>query len=344
VARARGREGEEYLRKILQAFETRSDQLNPVWLRYEVSEFESKKWREERARVRKNVREQKGDLSDLRWKVKVDYARKGDKVRASMSDDLPASVGGGRTRLEAYNGEIRVTTISDDNRYEISRKPGRISVYGSPWELTGEEAFHHIVLRNWAAGKLQLTVTPVAEEHPEGGEDTLVLGIVYPDTGARNKIWFLPASGFSIRRFEVYNKQNQLLQRSLTEEFETVAGISIPKRGNVTHYSYGKVGKKREFEVESVVLKRGDIPDSLFDVEIPKDAVIYDSDLQVLVRDPKQAQAHLDEVLSKIQRDKYPWRVWVISGSVLVGLLFVASVLWGRRRRKNARLVGIPRT
>jgi hypothetical protein len=332
-AKGGGIVAEEYLRKALQAFETRGDQLNPVWLRYVVAEFETKEWR---TRGEKNAK-QKDKILDRRWKVRVEYARKGDKTRAAMSVDLPASEGGGRTQLDVYNGEIRVETDSGINRYDISRKPGEGGVFGTPWVLTGEEAFYKLVLQKWASGELQLKVTTVSEDHLDDGANAVVLTIFYPTTGVKNKIWLLPDSAYTVHQFEVYGREGQILERSSTTEFSMISGIPIPKRGKSINYYYGKIGKQREFEVESVVLKGSDIPDSLFEVEIPKDAVIYDSDLRALIRDPEQAQAHLEQVLGKLRRDKHPWRVWSILGASLGGMALLASLVMIRRRWRNSK-------
>src|SRR5262245_57177797 len=71
---ASGGEGprQDVLKIIAEVYEAREQQRNPVWVKFDVTRFETAAW--QRANGRRGG-------ADVDWKVEGEYARKGKKTR-----------------------------------------------------------------------------------------------------------------------------------------------------------------------------------------------------------------------------------------------------------------------
>jgi hypothetical protein len=269
------RTGEEkLLKEVLRAYETRKEQRNPFWVRFDVTHTETAAW--ERAMGKKNA-------ADVTSKILGEYACKGEKTRTWSHRQDRRIRGGEGVSFIIYNGEVQIRPSNRENEYMISKKPPPDREVEPPLATSGEEYLHD-VLRMWAKGNARITKVSLTRKR-EKDEQTVVIAEMDFGSGDKTKCWFLPEQGYALRRVEIYRKGGTgPADRAEVHEFMTVNGIVYPKRGWREHYLRdGRLGYKTEFEVRSLETGAKEVPDSLFQFAIPKGAAVWDADLKVYV-------------------------------------------------------------
>jgi hypothetical protein len=163
----------------------------------------------------------------------------------------------------------------------------------------------------------------------------LLLEILFPPPGWRNKYWLLPDNDYQVLRYEVQNGKGEPVDKGLTQEITNEKGVFYPIRGKNDHYMAGaKLGFTIEFQVSSIETKPRKIPDSLFIFEFPEDASIYDQDLKVFVRNTDLTESHLAEVIRRAGGHRNLWQEWwFLLGLVLVLSAGGVAVVWWRKKR-----------
>ena len=213
--------------------------------------------------------------------------------------------------------------------YTINKKGSEASyACETPFRIGGERQLLSD-LTYWASGN------PVhASVVPEGGENgATVVEVRYPN-GAHNKYWLLPEKGWAIRRREANNATGPM-NFSDVKETGVFHGIPYPKQGRGGNYmNTGALGATVEFEVDSIETRAALIPDSLFLVDIPKTASVYDGDLHVTVRNTEVQESHLKEVVARAGgHGGWGWWLWALVGVFV--LAFAGLAVWFFRRGKR---------
>ncbi len=216
----------------------------------------------------------------------------------------------------------------------LSRKWQGLRMIELPFALTGEEILRS-VLRAWVDGKERIADISATQSVEQDGKRVLVLTWYYPESNWRIKTQVLPDDGWILKRYENCNDRGEFVDRTEVDQFETVSGIVFPKSGRAEHYIRGNVlGTTTTFAVEFIETRAGRIPDSLFRFEFPPDAILYDSDSKVTIRNSEVAQSYLAEIVRRLGPPRRQWLKWagVAAGAVGV-LVIIAAALWRRRRR-----------
>ncbi len=320
MGKAQSEQDVRTLKEILHTYEKREEQLNPVWIRFHTTYWESRAWRAILARGE--------EPQEARWTVEGDFARKGVKRRSWSQKGRPSPTGEwDAEQFFIYNGEAEISRIFKQEVYTITKAPQSLYVSEPPFRIAGE---HQLLsdLSYWSTGKpVHISVVPEV-----GEERCMRLEVRYPN-GAHNKFWLLPGKGWSIRRREAYNEQNGPMNFSDIKETGVFQGIPYPKTGRRENYmNTGALGATVEFEVDLFETCAAHIPDSLFLVDIPKTADVYDGDLHVTVRNTEVQESHLKEVVARAA-GRGGWGWWLWAGVGIFVLALAGSAAWFYRRR-----------
>jgi len=332
---------EEQLRAILAAFEQREEQLNPIWVKYRVEQFQSAAMGRLLDRGSRGPRgAQSGNqYKDLSFSVEAEIARKGQMLRTSR---LAPTIEGGKLVphdapfVHVYDGK-RVIRYDDFRSqgaearpvYQVSRDPEKAAGYASPTRLAGESVLR-TTLRNWRDKKVvyEWTVTWKAADK---GERLLALDFK-AQNGAVTKAIVLPDLGFGLRQLQVFSPTGVCALDWRDGKYELFEGLPYPVSGVRTEYdANGNIMEKHILKVLSVVTQWDQVPDSLFAMEVPREAELQDVDRKLRIRDPDEAQAYLDAMVRPLWRTT---RFWVVVVNVLLVLAICAVWLWRLRSRR----------
>lgn len=332
---ARGSEVDVILEAIQKAGKGRELFFRNVRLKYRVHEFYSKEHFRDTAEPRPSGAPPWKAIpySDLRFTIDAEYVRKGDLAR--MEFDGP-SIEDGQLRpsrgpsVNIFNGK-RTVLVNGAGKYTMSLRPEAVNGYATPWDLCGE----HLLLSTLEYIRTKQIVITERKISPGATADVKQIDLVSANKW-RNSVWLLPELGYSVRQFDVFNATGSRVSRYHAIEYETIDGLPYPVR--VTYSRYNGRGtnavlyQESRLEVISITTRRGDIPNSLFEAEITKDADLYDRDQQKFVRNPIRVQAVLDEIAreSPRRRENRFWG-WVGAGVAGVASLAVGWWLWRRR-------------
>ncbi len=209
--------------------------------------------------------------------------------------------------------------------YTIKKQPDRGYTSASPFEVVGERQLLSDLSYWSSGGAVHFSVMP------EGGANgATVVEFRYP-TGPHSKYWLLPTKGWGIRRREAYNASGPM-NFSDVKETGVFHGIPYPKQGRRENYmNTGELGATVDFDVDSFETRAAQIPDSLFLVDIPKTASVYDGDLHVTVRNTEIQESHLKEVVARAAGRGWGWWLWAAVGVFVLALAGLAAWLYRRR-------------
>ncbi len=232
-----------------------------------------------------------------------------------------------------YNGEIEITQSSFPGQYLITRAPTGHQLAEPPLAVVGEDNLR-ILLNQWREGKWKFKKV-VATEMTDPGENVLLLDILFPPPGWRNKYWLLPDNDFQVRRYEQYDGNGKPVNKGIALEMSNNERIPYPTRGKYDHYmGGGELGYTAEFEVASIETNPRKIPDGLFIFEFPDNASVFDQDMKVFVRNTDLTESHLAEVIRRAGGHRNLWQEWwfllgVVGGAAGLGVGFVR---WRKKR------------
>ncbi|HVC96230.1 MAG TPA: hypothetical protein VND64_21280, partial [Pirellulales bacterium] len=242
---------------------------------------------------------------DLRFRTEAELARKGALQRVWRSPPSIASstlkFGGPRPEISVYDGR-KTVSFNNQRLASINGQPARDTYlvssnedvgagYGDPWLQSGDDLLM-AMLSGYEKKSPENRAKELAEQEETGaaGEAVLRITVVYPRTNGKDIAWLLRDHDFLVTRFERH-MGGTLRFGSRTESFGDLHGIWFPKE--VTRSDFSKDGKLLR-ELKITVLSATDdpqqIPDSLFKLEIPDGAAVYDKDLDRLLMDPKDVE------------------------------------------------------
>lgn len=317
---------DEILNRVRQGLNHRHQQMSPIWVRFDLHVNQTKDWWEA-------TRPEK-DSGDKRLSYQIaEFAFKGNKCFWKV-ENIDADLSEwAREDFLVYNGEVEITQSNSPRQYLITRTRTGHQLAEPPLAVVGEDDLR-LLLNQWAEGKWKFKKV-VATQMTEQGEDLILLDILFPPPGWRNKYWLLPDNDFQVRRYEQYDGNGKPVNKGIALEVSNEKGIPYPTRGKKDHYmGGGKLGFTVDFQVRSIESQPGKIPDSLFIFEFPEDASVYDEDLKVFVRNTDLTESHLAEVIRRAGGHRNLWREWwFLLGLVLtLAACGVAVRRWRRSR------------
>lgn len=339
----KGASVESQVASIVAVLEQREGQMNPFWVKYRIEEFQSARCRREsggHADARFAGEEDSEDFEDLTFSVDAEIARKGQAVRASYTGpQLYAGkiVKENSQRITVYDG-TKLTKFKDQYSqgperlpvYQVSVDPEKVASYMSPIYVACEPLLCK-KLRAWLEKKVELDVSLTWDDI--GGEERLLALETKAANGAMTKALLLPDCGFGVRRLESFRSDGTRYLSWEGGKYEAHNGVYYPMSGVRTSYDEaGDVYERHTLEVLSVVKSRDEIPDTLFALEVPRNAELYDSDRKLRMRDPDAVQAHLAEMAKPTWQKRTFWLVAI--NVVLVcalTLFFVRRVVIQKR-------------
>ncbi len=297
LSQSSGEEGsvERQVASILAVLEQREGQMNPFWVKYRIEEFHSASHRRDDAKdadTRLTGQGESEDFEDLTFFVDAEIARKGQAARTSYTG--PQIYAGKivkekSQRITVFDG-TKVTKFKDQYSqgperlpvYQVSVDAEKVASYMSPIYISCESLLCK-KLRTWLEKKVELDVSLTWDESE--GEERLLALETKAANGAMTKAALLPDCGFGLRRMESFRSDGTRYLSWEDGKYEAHNGVYYPMSG--VHSSYddaGDVYGRHTLEVLSVVKHRDEIPDTLFALEVPRNAKLYDSDRKVWIR------------------------------------------------------------
>lgn len=327
---------EQQLREIRSVLEARSQGRNPIWVKCRVEQFESaQSARLLTQRVPANAPGLADEVRDIQWTTLWEVARKGPLFRGSFVPVTRALFSPKEPMVNVFNGTRTVTRIGPD-RYMVSKDPRAAVTFGSPWTVSGEDVFLRD-LNRWATGAFKVARIIIEEEKDSAGRALLRVELHSPN-GYLRKAWLSPEESYAIYRCQSWNPNGQLTGQSFADSYRMVDGVPYAESGTDEYYAVDEPGlvlRRTSFKLESIVTDASQIPDSLFDLPIPRDAQIYDEDLKMTLRDPAQVQAYLDRLARLLPPRPRPWR-WMIGAAAALLSVLVALLIIARKYRRQA--------
>jgi hypothetical protein len=316
----------DVLNNIRVLYEKRSDQMNPIWVRYKITRRLSVAWQQ--ATHMTNI------AGEARFEDEGEYARKGSRLWSWRKTNDPRIQPWSRDTFVVYNGEISISKSSQENTYLISTKWDESLVSAPPTSIMREKAVLGALTR-WHKGDDKLFHLSVLEK-PGGDEPSvMVVGWTHEKSGWRINCWFLPEKGWVLQRYESYDKSNHPVDKTVVTAYKDIGGICFPTAGERRHYmGGGALGETIAFQVESIETQAGKISDNLFAFKIPEDALIWDVDNKAIIRKTDLAQSHLNELVRRAEPRGIEWWRWTLLG-LLVAELVVLGLLvlkWPKKR------------
>jgi hypothetical protein len=264
--------------------------------------------------------------------------------RSYMKRDGPINDGGVAKNVEpivfVFDGKNSYENVF--SRYKTSSKHSPHKVE-SPWTINGQDDARRS-LENWATGDFNTgrakSDVIVRNEKGPKGEPLLRLERVPKVRQPGWVIWLLPELEYALFKKEVYDPDGSLLRRYDQCTYQVIDKKVFPKSGVWTLFGKDANGKpevsmRYTLNVESIETDPSKIPDSLFQMDIPKDKPVIDMDTKTIIADPKAIQEHLDRLASEVpgrrQREWWP----AILGVVVLAVAVVGLTYWLRRRNRS---------
>ncbi len=325
----------DMLRRIDKALEARRQTLNPIWVTYELDYSETAFWQQ--------INGKKKDVGDESWRVEAAVAWKGEKHWSWAKSERARLPEDNKESFVVFNGEVEIRPSNEKDVFMLRRRHDGNQVAETPFGLVGEDLVRSSV-KLWVEGKMKVILKWA--ESVEADKKIGTLEFSTPDRKWKGKYIFLLDRGFLLRRFEHSDGDGKPLDRGEALEFREFEGISIPVRGKMEHFAQGgKLCYSTTFQVRSVETKAGNIPDRLFQFELPPQSKFWDEDLKVMVRDTEATESHLKEIVARLT-PRPVWKDWLLVGG---GLAFASAfgfvlMRWRRARRAGGFSGGDKRT
>jgi hypothetical protein len=316
----------EILEQVLTSYRARRDQRNPIWAKYALSHYES-------ALSGAGPPGQK--TRDLHWTVRGGFAQKGVKTRVWADSRYPLDNAHWKDAPWAlYNGEVSIQAGNQEKTYILSRKPIHTMFAERPTSISREEALLE-TLERWQADQASIAGVQ-ARTSSHKGQVVLELELGYPSKW-RSKYRLLPDDEHVIKSVEEYNARGELAFRSEVADYQSFGGILYPTRGFREEYVGSRLDAKVSFETESLETRASQIPESLFQFEVPGDALIWDEDRMLMVRYADIAHSHLNDLVRRLG-PRNLWLAWLnVAALIAVGILATLIGVRLRQRRAAAR-------
>jgi hypothetical protein len=336
------------LDSILKDMQAYDKQLSTIWVKYRVTEYESSKFNTARTNRRAFSKSESAvkTFPELKFEVEAELAIKGNLVRTS---DVGPEICGGRfvrdkfECVSVYDGEKTVKlqdeeTEEDNPRpvYKLTRERERAFGYADPLNLCGQRYLLD-VLDLWQSKKVPLIVT-VRDEGQANAEPLVYVELKSTKDATLTKAWLLRDCGYRVKRLEQYFGDGTIAYKYSNITYQQVDGVCYPKTAvNQVFSASGDLLRESKLDVLSVTTRPTEIPNSLFKLEIPSGAALYDMDRQVMVRDPARVQSYIDEIVAP-RFYRQPWfRICLCLGAIAtLSCIFVYRQI-GRRRSAFAK-------
>lgn len=330
---------DDRLKAILTAMEAREQQRAPVRMKYRVDQhlgtpffLGASQPKTDTARSVDIAINAEVALKGPRVYVKRDGPLPSDSPRKSTPNQVWVWVFDGKNTRQIMNGEYMTSSQALQRRFE------------TPWDICGER----IVLtdfRIWRDGGFEKnnTVVQCAVTDERGPDGKALVRLAWSASNGRKFTWWLlPEYDYAIHRVERFDETGQLSFLVDQCTYEVIGKTAYPRTAVKTTFSKLKQGNqpiitmRDRLTVQSIETDPGHIPDSLFVLDIPKDASVIDLDTNTRIVDPDAVQEHLNKLANEIpgRRSKRWWPA-IVTFSVLA-IVLTGVAFWWRKRRPSA--------
>jgi hypothetical protein len=308
---------EDRLRDLHKSYQSRRDRRNPIWLQFAIVKSETPFWV---STFRKATVDGKTKVNgDVIWRLECELAMKGEYYHSSAKGQDPLRAGRPINDFTIYNKQFTLGTTDAPNAYQLVRRVEHVQHGQWPWSISGEEVLLQL-LELWVNGQMPLK----SLEWKPGDKGIVELSLTSKKPGWKYTYSLDPAMDYSIVSSASYTAAGEYIDRAEVQKNESFSGITIPTRGKALHYAEGnKLGYTTEFSVTLCKTAAGDIPSRLFEYEFPDEAVVYDMDKKITVRNTAATQRDWDDIVSLVGPRRTKWWVWMAIGAGLV----VATVM-----------------
>lgn len=310
--------------RILQSYDQLERELNPVRAVYHVDVLRTAEWFAVRQRTLSDADEpdaiSASEHEDLHYSQRGELARKGRKLYGSLTGPQVATTGlvspVDETDVIVYNGDYTVKFFNQKGqdgrpRYHVSGEPSA-PTFEDPWEVTGRRYVES------SLGNLDEISKDCRcqflQERDEGKDGLLLWQVYCPESKYLTKIWLRANQSYVVHKLERY--VNGRLTWVIDEvEYQSVDGVPFPKSCVKSTFSEetfpaGTLLQRIELAALSATTDPDEIPDSLFELEIPEGATVVDVDTGMKLRNPDLIQQQLAELAGEGRSRS--WRFWAV--------------------------------
>ncbi|MBX9622905.1 MAG: hypothetical protein K2X82_03740 [Gemmataceae bacterium] len=271
----------------------------------------------------------------LAYREVVEYVRKGERViqRVTGPKIQPPARLADRARPEWALFDGASSFRSERPDYVLTCK-GYQMVVRDPDDYSGERTLRQIVAEAVAGN---MTLASIRDEPGAGGEAACRLEFVSQDRTRTTVSRTHPHLSHAVASLELFGKGGVALWRHSECRYREVGGVAYLEAAKFQIYD-GADNKRTllaedRFTLEFLETDPRKIPDSLFEVQIDRNATVFDEDLRSPVASADRIQAVLDAASAAAAptAESSRWWWW-LAAAVAVGGILVAV----RRARRPA--------
>ncbi|MDR2172427.1 MAG: hypothetical protein LBP59_19970 [Planctomycetaceae bacterium] len=295
---------ETLLLEISKSINNRSKNLNPIRVNYKIQ-----------------------TISKIETNFICEIARKGDKLRIfynvpDVFNDTIINLP--KDHLRVFDGKRAIIfdgknylDWEDRPFYRISVDQKNIVPPATIDSICGDEIIRNIIgyiLKGNSGFKVNIVT-----KHEENNKNFLQINIQDKQARLVMRAKLIPEYGYGVDYLEVFDEKAKLVSIINNVQYKLVDDIFFPFLAENINYSNGRVTRKCSLTVTSVTCTEREIPDSLFKVRIPQNAVIEDMDTGQTLVHLSEVQAYLDA----LGQYRFPTRFFFISCINLIGIVIL---------------------
>ena len=211
-------------------------------------------------------------------------------------------------------------TVIDGEVWKTASKPdymqGSIdSIDNFEWRTIGPLRFgQRLLTANYSLREvLECSSASIHGQEVINNRSTYIVDTQFPNSSKYYaRIWIDQEAGLPLQ-VEIYDRHPSTVNRKLVAEIRDIQLHRLPNGGwvpikgtDAVYFSDGEIVHTRlEVEVSSITIKREDIPDSLFTIEFPDGAKVYNAFTDTLMQGGKIIDHKLETIVDRNIQDLF---------------------------------------
>jgi hypothetical protein len=276
----------------------RIDICNPIWVKYQLNTTYTTAFSKRIANKPNDV----ADDANVIFDVSMEWAQKGDRLRFVCTS--PGIFNGKiveqpKEDIYVFDGKLVINNNSafylNDPRYplySVSSDKMKAKAYESLSDLSGDTVLYRILS----------TFNPQKQRYElkkQGSIDNSSLGLIYLyieniDQSEKLFVWLTDDQYRTINKLEFVSGRAKYTHDEVI--YKIVNGYPILNSCKTSMFFDGKLNEEKILNVSFMELKGNKIPNSLFTIKIPKDAVVQNMDTGTSFVDTSIIKGYLDSI------------------------------------------------
>jgi outer membrane lipoprotein-sorting protein len=308
------------LEELKNIVKKRIDACNPIWVKYVVNTTYTSDFLKRLSNNPNNII----DGENLTFDCVVEWAQKDDKMRLSYI--APGMFDGKivehpKENIYVFDGKLVINNaldfyLNDPNHpfYSISSDKINAKVYENLSDLSGDT----VLYRRLSAFNPQNQRYELKKQVNNGDSNIglIYLSIENLDSTEKLFVWLTDDQYYTISKLEFISGQG----RSIVDKvnYKIVNGCPIPNSCKVLKFFDDKLNQEKMLSVSFMENRGNKIPNSLFMMKIPQNAIVKNMDTGQVLVDTSIIKDYLDS----IPLWKHPrFRVLVCLNLILIGII-----------------------